>query len=170
MVGTVDVALRSSLEIYRFLGDLKDAPKEIEELRFSVTENRQLLETTKQFVQEARDGLPSSTSLVATGIESAMKAVDSAVKTLQRALDALSALARKYTQAQRTWSRTKWNLDDRQVAKYRERLEASISSLSSALVLLSGFVDSVARVNLVGTDLKPTGVILPLPQTFLDTP
>lgn len=168
VVGTVDVALRSSLEIYRFLDDLKDAPKEIEELRSPVNENKQRLETLKQYVQEVRDRLPSSTASVVAGFESAVQAVDSAVKTLQRALNGLSKVARKYTQPQRTWSRIKFNLDGRQVAKYRERLEASKSSLNGALVLLSRFVYSVVRPSLLGTDLRPTAVILLLPQTSLN--
>lgn len=144
VVGTVDVALRSCLEIYRFFNDLKDSPAEIEELQFCIDENRQLLLATQEYVQKLNNRLRSCpTPAIVTSGQTALKAVESAVKALRRALDLLSTLARAYPPSQRVWSRIKWKLDARQVAKYRERLEASKLSLTNALVLVSRFVDSL---------------------------
>jgi len=137
VVGAVDVVLRVSVECGRFLSEIKDAPAEIDALRIYIAENRQLVETLKKRLEE----LKISPILPTANLASAFAMFTSSVRALQRELNALQMLAKKYSRIDKTWTKLKWVLDARKTIKSIEKLERSKSTLSVALSLVEGSVN-----------------------------
>lgn len=142
VVGVADVVLRASVECYRFLSEIKDAPAEIDKLRLCIKENEELVRALKDYLNESRN--PASTiSASAVDLNLVLDRFGSSVRALQRELNTLVVLTKKYRGTTKTWGRIKWLLDERKICKTLERVERSKSTLSVALSLVEGFVDSL---------------------------
>lgn len=140
VVGAADVVVRLSLECHRFLSEIKDAPEEIDRLRTSIKENRELVDTLMKHLADLRDPT-SSISSSTIDLSPAINQTNSSVRALQRELNALLLLSKKYNGGNKTWERVKWVLDERKISKCLERLERTKSTLGVVLLLLEGFVE-----------------------------
>jgi chromosome segregation ATPase len=140
VLGAADVVLRASVELRRFLSEIKGAPAEIDSLRISIEENTQLVDIMKQHLNDLGNPV-SSMSLSASDMTSALEGFKSSVRALDRELNTLRVLAKRYTGSDKTWASVKWVLDERKVSKSLEKLERSKVTLNVALSLVEGFVD-----------------------------
>lgn len=141
VVGVVDVVLRASGEVYKFLSEIKDAPAEVEQLRYCVQETTLLVHTSKQYLEEIRLHT-SSASTSAADMSRALGLFTSAVRALDRELSALIMLAKKFNGVRRSWEKVKWFLDQRKLSNSLRKLENAKSMLSSALIFVGMFVNS----------------------------
>jgi len=137
VVGAVDVVLRASVECGRFLSEIKDTPAEIDALWTCISENRQLVEILKKRLEE----LKTSPILPTADLTSVFTIFNSSVRALQRELNTLQTLAKKYSCIDKTWTKLKWVLDARKTNKSIEKLERLKSTLSVALSLVEGSVN-----------------------------
>ena len=140
VVGVADVVLRASVELCRFLSEIKDAPAEVERLRDFVMENTLLVEHSKQFLEELKRRPPSASALD-VNLSGALYLFTSAIRALRRELNALAILARKHNGSNKSWGRIKWVLDERKINKSFLAFETSKTTLNNALALVSRFVD-----------------------------
>jgi hypothetical protein len=139
VVGAADVVLRASAECYRFFSSIKDAPDEVNQLCIAIKENKRLVQSLQKHLDELRDPA-SCISMPTQSSTSELYGFDSAFRALQREMIALEKLAKKHNGPNKTWGRVKWYLDERKIAKSREKLERAKSMLGLALSLLEGFV------------------------------
>jgi hypothetical protein len=139
VVGVVDVLLRASVECCRFLSEIKGAPEEIDRLRTSITENNQLFETSKKYL----DDLQNPTSPICSPdadvqLSQALDQLKSSLRALQREIEALSILAKRFSGKDKAWMRFKFLLDTKKINKCLEKLERTKSTLSVVLSLVEG--------------------------------
>ena len=146
VVGVADLALRASKGVYQFLSDIKNAPTEIENLRSCVGDNIRLVEQSKQLSQElSSQNVPPTTNSFLNNSKENLELLKTVIRSLNRELDVLAKLAKKHAGASKTWGSIRWILDDKKVLKSLQKLEASKTSLNSALSLLGryGRIDSL---------------------------
>jgi hypothetical protein len=128
VVGVVDVLIRTGREIYGFLSEIKDAPKNITRLMESIDDTVQLSQASKACLDSLRN---NAASLPKSG---ATLSLDSAIKALNRELQGLKNLTSKF-RGNRTWSRVKYVLNDAKIEKATRYLETHKSLLSGSLTL-----------------------------------
>ena len=140
VVGVVDVVLRASVECCRFLSEIKGAPAEIGGLQSCIKNNIELLRALKKHVDELQDPA-SAMCLSAAELNTTLSGFTSSLRALQRELNTLQVLARKYNSNDRVWTRVKFVLDARKISKSLERLDRSKSTLNVTLSLVEGLAE-----------------------------
>ena len=147
VIGAANAAIRTSLEVLRFLTDIKDAPAEVERLRDCLRETTLLVETSKSSLEDLKRSTSlSSSSQETLGLRQALTHFTSAIKALDRELISLVAIARKYNEVSRAWGRIKWIFDEKKVARSLQRLESSKSLLNTALLLVGRCVRAIIHL------------------------
>ncbi|KAI9654924.1 MAG: hypothetical protein M1821_005677 [Bathelium mastoideum] len=105
-IGMADVVLRASLELYRFLCDIEDAPSEIQSLQDCVRETRLLVESSKKCL-EAVINKDLSTSAPDTDLNKALPLLKSAISAIERAQNSLMIAAKRHKNLGTSWSKIK---------------------------------------------------------------
>jgi hypothetical protein len=140
VVGVIDVVLRASIEFCRFLSEIKDAPKEVEQLRNNINGTIHLLNASKKCLEDLQNNtFPTDSSSI--DVTDTIEQFRVAIRSLDRELKPLVALTKKPNLADRSWARVKWVLNERKVEKSLQKLEYSKSTLTNALVLVGWCVD-----------------------------
>ena len=143
VVGLVDIILRASSQFCHLISDVKDAPANVERLRTCVQENSLLVEALKQYLNEIRSAI-SSTSASAADSRQALDLFTLTITALKRELESLLVLSQKHNETRKTWGAIKLWLDERKVNSSLRSLESSKSTLAHALMLLGWFSDPSA--------------------------
>jgi len=125
VVGVGDVLVRSGVQIYNFLHDVADAPKEIESMRESLKDVMLLYHTAKQYQAD----LTPRTLTAAPDRAAALLA--SATKRLNREVQSLRVVMSKF-KGSKTWSRVKYVLNE---AKVNKKCRASLKPTNFSTVL-----------------------------------
>jgi hypothetical protein len=123
IVGVADVVVRTGRELYSFLSDVSDAPEDVKRLNETVL----LVNALRNHTQANVDA-----SIVAS--------VQAAVKALNRELQSLKLVLAKFKGAKTAWSRIKYVLDGKKVAKALTNMERSKSLLANSLAIRYGYV------------------------------
>jgi hypothetical protein len=126
VVGVADVVFRTGREIYKFLGEVADAPKELVVLREVMTEFLLLDKPLRKCLGDLKN--QSSTVISSDAVpplESAMKALDSELKNLKSQVAKLKG--------SKTWSSVKFVLDKSKVDKLTNKLESAKTYLAIVL-------------------------------------
>lgn len=137
VVGAVDVVFRASVACRRFLSDIKDAPEEIDRLRTCITENTELFDNLKKYSADLQDPTSPMSSPHAD-LRQALNQLESAAKALQRELNSVGVLAKKFSGKDKTWTKVKFVLDGKKINKCLEKLERTKSTLTLVLSLVEG--------------------------------
>jgi hypothetical protein len=127
-VGVADVLVRTGREVYSFLRDVADAPKELERLRETVHEIVLLADTSRPSLETLKAGTAGGPPTAATS------SLETAMKALNRELRSLKGVIPKF-KGRRTWTNVKFVLDTSKVAKSLRNLESAKMSFASALTL-----------------------------------
>lgn len=135
VVGVADVVLRTSIELRRFLSEIKDAPKEVEWLKNCLDDTSRLLNASKKCLQDLQNSTPLTTSsnIDVTG---AVEQFSTTIRSLDREFKTLITISKKHKLGNKSWARVKWVLDERKVEKTLQKMEYSKSTLTNALVLV----------------------------------
>lgn len=126
VVGVADVVIRTGRELYRFFSDVAEAPAELQRLNESIRDTVQLVEALKKRAPTKVDA-----DIVAS--------VETAVKALDRELKSIKLSLAKFKGAKTTWSKIRFTLDDRKVAKALVNLERAKSLLGNSLTIIYGY-------------------------------
>ncbi|EAT77583.2 hypothetical protein SNOG_15040 [Parastagonospora nodorum SN15] len=128
VVGVADVLVRTGREFYSFLGEVADAPEEIDRLREVIRTTVLLYHNSRRCQQDLKTrGASASAADVTSSLESATKALD-------RELRELSKTAKKYNGI-KTWGNIKFVLGKDRVNKAIQRLEHAKTLMANALTL-----------------------------------
>jgi hypothetical protein len=128
VVGVADVLVRTGRELYSFLGDVADAPEEIGRLREVIQETLLLYQNSKSCQHRF------ATSRATAGAVAATASLESATKALNRELQALKIIAKKY-KGVKTWRNFQFALGKTRLNKANQTLEQAKSLLTSSLTL-----------------------------------
>lgn len=126
VVGVADVVIRTGRELYRFFSDVAEAPAELQRLNESIRDTVQLVEALKKRAPTKVDA-----DIVAS--------VETAVKALDRELKSIKLSLAKFKGVKTTWSKIRFTLDDRKVAKALVNLERAKSLLGNSLTIIYGY-------------------------------
>lgn len=91
-----DVVLRTGTQVFQFLGAVKYAPKEFECLRGAIHDIICVAECLKSYLEQLRRSVTSTASTSATNLSEALPLFTSAVRSLDRKLSSLAAVAKRY--------------------------------------------------------------------------
>ena len=127
VVGVADVVVRTGRELHRFFCDVSGAPAEVQSLNQCIQETLLLVDALRHCTRTNVDA-----NIVAS--------VQAAIKALDRELQSIKTTLAKFKGAKTSWSRIKYALDDRKVAKALTNLERSKSLLVNSLTLIYGYV------------------------------
>jgi hypothetical protein len=133
VVGVADVLVRAGRELYSFLGDVADAPKEIDRLREVIRETVLLYHNSRGCQQDLK------TRGASTGAADVTASLESAAKALDREMRELTKIAKKYNGI-KTWGNVKFVLGKDRLNKAVQRLEHAKNSLANALTLACMYV------------------------------
>jgi hypothetical protein len=136
VIGLADVVLRAGKEFYQFLDTIKEAPTEVERLRYCIHDNTLLVEESKHYWQDLKDRAPLTSSSSTTTLSRALPQFTSALRSLDRELSTLVTLVKRHDGITKSWGRIKWVLDERKILKSLQKLEISESTLLTALLLV----------------------------------
>jgi hypothetical protein len=145
IVGVADVLVRTGREVYSFLRDVADAPKELERLRETVQDVVLLAETSRPSLETLKAGTAAGPPTAATS------SLDAALKALDRELRSLKGFIPK-VKGRRTWNNVKHVLDASKVAKSTRNLENAKTFLASALTLASRYAVILSSVILASCE------------------
>jgi hypothetical protein len=129
VVGVADVLVRTGRELYSFLHDIADAPKDILRLREIIQETMHLYQAARKCQVDFKDHVTSKAP------NTAILALETATKALNRELQILSRLITKF-RGTKTWSRVKYVLSETKVNKAIANLEGAKALLGSALTVI----------------------------------
>ena len=138
VIGVTDVVLRASAEFCYFLSDIRDAPKEVEDLRSCITNNTRLVKALRAYLGELKKGTYSA-SISTVDLNQTLSVYVAAIRAVDRELQSLTALVKKHNTANKSWGRIKWIFDQRRICKSLERFEGLKSTLTNALNLVGWF-------------------------------
>lgn len=130
VVGVADVLVRTGCELYSFLRDIKDAPKDLARLQEVIQETVTLHQAAIR-CQKKLEARPDIDSRAGAG---AIHALISASKGLHRTLQSLRQLVGRF-QGTKTWARVKFVLNESKVQKAVSNLEQTKVLLANALTL-----------------------------------
>ena len=137
VVGLADVVLRTGKECYQFLCAIKDAPSEVQRLQECIQETALLVQNSRKYCKELKASSPSAqSSSTPAASDQVMLLFKSALRGFEREFSDLRIVARRYNVTTNTWGKIKWVLDERKLGKSMSRLEASKSTLVTALMLV----------------------------------
>ena len=136
VVGVLDVVVRASLGLSRFFSSIKDAPKEIERLRYCIEDDQLLVKSSSAYLS------PLLAPPIAKIEEAVVHSVDlnlvhTAVAALQRELLGLEIISKKQHGTCKTWAQLRCVLDKHRIDMYLQKLEYAKSMLLLALSLAS---------------------------------
>jgi hypothetical protein len=126
VVGVADVLVRTGRDLYSFLGDVLDAPEEIDRLREIIRATVILYHNSIRCRAELKPGGITNSTATATAL------LESATKALNRELQGLKIIAKRYNGV-KTWRNFKYALGKEKTVKVIRNLENAKSLLASAL-------------------------------------
>ena len=134
VVGAADVVVRVGKELYRFLGEILDAPEEVRRLRNYIQEIDGLVESVKLFWEEQKALSPRQAKL-SKSLSCASSQLGGVLHTLSDELSHLADIAIKHDGVTKPCGRIKW-VFERKIAQSLQTIERSKLSLVATLVLL----------------------------------
>lgn len=142
-IGAVDVLVRTGRELFRYIAEIKDAPKDAQRLRASIKDVQSFAHDTKLFLEEETKvrtaGGTSAPAAAASPPPSAVNQVEATLKAVNTELGDLVHLATKHNGVTNPGGRIKW-VFERKIGYALQRIEKSKLSLVAALALLGTYV------------------------------
>ena len=142
VLGLADVVLRAGNELHAILRAIKDAPKELEELRSTIAAINLLVEEADLYREELERSFRVPASVNSASSSTSMPPaplLSATLRSLNRQLSALVKLAKQHEGVAKPWGKLKWVLDEKRIGKYVLKLEALKTSLTSSLAIIGRY-------------------------------
>ena len=142
VVGVLDVVLRTGRELHAFLGAIKDAPTNLEDLKLSLANVNLLVGDVRLYLEEIDVSAPAAGAISSTNPTPSRQpqpALSAVLKSLQRELSTLLALVNRHGSLAKPWEELKYILDERKIKTSLQRLETSKSTLNGVLQVVGRY-------------------------------
>ena len=132
IVGVVDVVLRTGRDLYGFFRDVSDAPADVKRLNECLRVTLLLVDALNNCAQK---------NFTQANVDPRVKSsVLEAVRALDREFKSINLIVGRIKGAKTTWSKIKYVLREKKVAKALMSLERSKSVLENSLTVFYGYV------------------------------
>ena len=144
VVGVLDVVLRAGRGLHAFFGAIKDAPRDLDELKRSLGDVI-LLVADVQAYRRALENSPLNavpiTSMNPNSKPQPQITLMAALRSLQRELSSLTALVKRHKDLANPWEKLKYMLDEKKIRASVQKLETFKSTLNSVLGVIGRYRD-----------------------------
>ena len=138
VVGLADVVSRASKGCYQFLCAIRDAPSDVQQLKYCIEETALLLQSTQKYCNELKTQASAGSAEPPTARAAPSHVISQftlALRGLQREFLALDRVAKKHKAVASSWGKLKWVFDERRLGQSLSKLQNSKSTLAAALLL-----------------------------------